>query len=1124
MKQKYMSILVIFNILIFSIITVFSGIMLFRASYASPTEWDGTIGTAFAGGSGSSSNPYLISNGKQLAYFISRCNASSYYRNRYYKLTADITLNEGFFDYKNEFEIYYYKNNNKYFVKDKDKYYDSSNQQIGSLHQLPISNFKFNGSFDGDGHIIYGLYYYYDDSILDDFGFFNETGSSSTIENIKLLNSVIICNSYEAGFIGSSNGNVKKIIYSGLIKNLSIEENIGYRSINANTIYLNSYTDSTTDKTFVLKGVSDQEFIYNGNNYNAGRFYIESNSPLNSVTFQSASTLNLSNVSYYYTSFGFFTGLIAHDGGTVNKSIDMCVVSGKVESGYGSTGAIVGGISSGNPANNNVIFELKRSYSTASVSGSGYVGGIVGRLATPIGTTINISNVYNAGTVSALQSINTTYTGGLVGGHLNSYVKFSNCINHSTYSLSGQFLGQSDVINYISASNYNYYTKAGEKVVGNYNGSITGITYSSFANINTQKLRTMDYLDYNSASVGDSDASWILNTGELPYLYFDDRVAPNVNVSINISGETKSWNNSVSNRSLDVLYDNDEQKTVNYTSSDSNEIALVEYRVVDNIFSDGALGVDFNDALMSISNSGSIDISNNYCSIVYVRATDIYGNVSYAYTDIIMSGYKTTKYVDSEADNDIMVDKVVMSDSVLNINFKQQFSVVSNSFITNVPSSYQYLKFVNELPVGTKLSLYDSRDKNTYVLYIDANTQYISRDGFYYISLSNFHSVLDSSSFYNNNFNSFSTSTSFDCDITLSFEFDDDSEYYFSDSTNFSGLVNLPDDTSFIPSMTGKIDTIVASIIDYYDIQYYLDPNFSDINIQTNSLSNSYTLNFDVSKLVPTILIDGHDYIIRSKRNGYKNFKLYVELVGPNNEKLSPFVGANFKYTLISNGVSTVFNNKTNSVAMADFVINNWNYTGPTSYGDDEYKYNFDVKVDLVGNNFRNILPNSGYKLKFWILPSDDYASIDPKIVPVTIDSPKVFDGYSFQSSIDRNDRIFDHETGKNLNNNNYITYNYSYNLYSGNYQFLQYRLLKHIDYDNEFTSVNPSTVLQSNSYSLSGLYFKLNTNACLAGTTGCYERIILKDNIPEGSYSVEVYLMRGDTAISQDYFNFIVK
>ena len=178
----------------------------------------------------------------------------------------------------------------------------------------------------------------------------------------------------------------------------------------------------------------------------------------------------------------------------------------------------------------------------------------------------------------------------------------------------------------------------------------------------------------------------------------------------------------------------------------------------------------------------------------------------------------------------------------------------------------------------------------------------------------------------------------------------------------------------------------------------------------------------------------------------------------------------------------------------------------------------------MVMMNFRNILPNNNYKLKFWILPSDDYSTVNSVEVPVTIDSPKVFDGYSFQSSIDRNDRIFDNETGKNLNNNNYITYNYNYNLYSGNSQFLQYRFLK--QNNNVYNSVNPSTVLQPNSYSLSGSgsYFKLNSNACLAGTTGCYERLILKDNIPEGSYSVEVFLMRGNTAISQDYFNFIVK
>jgi len=1050
MKQKYMSILVIFNILIFSVITVFSGIMLFHASYAVPTEWDGTMGTGFAGGNGSSSRPYLISSGKELAYFIKKCNETASYRSKYYKLTADITLNDGYFDFKSTSEYYYYKNGLKYYIN-KNKYYDTnvytSQHEVGSFNQLPVSKFTFTGSFDGNDKAIYGMFYYSEEDD-DCFGLFYKTavnnGSSAEIKGLKVINSSIIAtNSTYVGLIGSlSSTNVTSVLYSGLIENLT--------------------------------------------NENAS----------------SAGFIGHINISNY------------------NINLNLVSISGYVMGN--NAGGLIGSYSgNGSSTNSNIYISLMRCCNYATVVGgvisslSGIKtrnsGGIIGIIDSNYKASFYFSNVFNLGIVNS-------YYGGCSGGFIGyvysfKVITFRNCFNDSKSNLTGQFVGCFDDYDStkIDFSGKNYYTK-NSKVIGNYSSIVSGFTYNS--QLTKSVLVGMGYKEYPVDG-------WYYKD-DRPYIYFDDKDAPNINLSINISGESKSWSVSENKRNIWTLYDNDDQKTVNYTSSDSNKIVLVEYRVVPNNFLKDHLNINFDDAIISNSNSSSIDISNNNCSIVYVRVTDIYGNVSYAYTDLIMSGYKTTEYVDSEADDDIVVDKAVMSDSVLNINFKQQFSVENNAYISLTETMRQYLCLVNKLPVGTKLSLYDSRDKNTYILYIDENTDYLNENTYYVIDLSNFHSVLDSSTFYNNNLDSFATSTSFDCDITISFDFPDsfngDRDYYFSNS-----FLHSVSDSNASRLNSKIIDTIVTSIDYYYDTEYYLNPNFSDINIQTNSLSNSYTLNFDVRKKVPITSIDGHDYIIRSKRNGYKNFKLYVQLVNPNNRNLSPLVGANFKYTLISNGVSKVFNNKSNSVAMADFVINNWNYTGHTS-DDDEYTYNFDVKVDLVGNNFKNILPNNDYKLKFWILPSDDYATIDPEMVPVTIDSPKVFDGYSFRSSIDRNDRIFDHETGKNLNNNNYITYNYSYNLYSGNSQFLQYRFLKQNN-NNVYTSVNPSTVLQPNSYSsLYWNYFKLNTNACLAGTTGCYERLMFKNNIPEGSYSVEVYLMRGDTAISQDYFNFIVK
>ena len=58
--------------------------------------WNGIPATSFAGGSGTESDPYLISNGAELAYLAQKVNEDNTtqnpYRSAWYKLTADIDL------------------------------------------------------------------------------------------------------------------------------------------------------------------------------------------------------------------------------------------------------------------------------------------------------------------------------------------------------------------------------------------------------------------------------------------------------------------------------------------------------------------------------------------------------------------------------------------------------------------------------------------------------------------------------------------------------------------------------------------------------------------------------------------------------------------------------------------------------------------------------------------------------------------------------------------------------------------------------------------------------------------------------------------------------------------------
>jgi len=88
--------------------------------------WDGTAATSFDSGSGTEDDPYLISNGAQLAGISD---------NSYYRLTADIYLND-----TTGWESW-----------------TAENGPANVWTPLFSSN-NFQGTLDGDGHTIYGLY------------------------------------------------------------------------------------------------------------------------------------------------------------------------------------------------------------------------------------------------------------------------------------------------------------------------------------------------------------------------------------------------------------------------------------------------------------------------------------------------------------------------------------------------------------------------------------------------------------------------------------------------------------------------------------------------------------------------------------------------------------------------------------------------------------------------------------------------------------------------------------------------------------------------------------------------------------------------------------------------------
>ena len=143
--------------------------------------WDGTT-MAPVNGSGSEADPYLISYAAELAYIISNGGAAD----TYYKLTNDIYLN------------------NIYMID-----WATGEAADGYTPNAWYENQAFQGNIDGDGHVVYGLYYN-DGADLAAFGYYYNSAliprvndnTSVSITNLGVDNAFIHAAQGASAFVG----------------------------------------------------------------------------------------------------------------------------------------------------------------------------------------------------------------------------------------------------------------------------------------------------------------------------------------------------------------------------------------------------------------------------------------------------------------------------------------------------------------------------------------------------------------------------------------------------------------------------------------------------------------------------------------------------------------------------------------------------------------------------------------------------------------------------------------------------------------------------------------------------------------------------------------------------------
>ena len=297
--------------------------------FAAPTTdyWQNSYASSFAGGSGTSSSPYLISNGAQLARMAYLVNGSSYssYNADYFRLTTDIDLSGKIWT------------------------------PIGLVH-------NFAGNFDGNGYTINGLtctMYSSDDPI---YGF---DAYSSSYFGMGLFGYLYGADVYDFVLTNVDIGNNTE--YGNMISSPS-----SYLCVGGVCAYARG--SSSTSKTVISQvgafgSVNCAFYDFNSIQYIGGivgRMYYY-------TTLEKS--FNYASVTSGYTegstSYGYVGGLVGYAYGSSSSRnvITDCYNCGSV-SNYGYR---VGGIA-GYTYNTNII----RCYNDASVRSFYYGGGLVG--------------------------------------------------------------------------------------------------------------------------------------------------------------------------------------------------------------------------------------------------------------------------------------------------------------------------------------------------------------------------------------------------------------------------------------------------------------------------------------------------------------------------------------------------------------------------------------------------------------------------------------------------------------------------------------------------------------------------------------------------------------------------
>ncbi|HHT38285.1 MAG TPA: hypothetical protein GXZ95_02580 [Mollicutes bacterium] len=714
--------------------------------------WDGSVATSYRKGNGTVGDPYIISNGSELAYFYTQLQNNDY-DNNYFALSNDIVLNDGVFNYDEESGITYILNGETYYVDHySNKYYDNVNREgneIGSLNTFNSLN-GFKGSFDGKSFTIYGLYI--TDENSDELALF--TDLKGDIKNLYVQNSVVHGGTITAGIASIANDvSLKNILFDGYVVgrktnltksintkpsvsdiSLSSVEKTDYIDLTNNIPFIGSEIVSTSiTGNYVITG-SDEESTsikINGVEITNGSFEIDLGSvildkiPVETSTNSDEATLTFLNLSYNIEyNYAVAGGIIAvSDNTTIENVINKAYVYGN-----NISGGIVGVTTSS--------LNINQSYNVGNIDSEYVSGGLISTIEKS-NNVIVVSKSYNTGEINSLNN------GGLIGVASNNRdsILLSNVFNTSNNYSIGTIEGT--VINVTNA-----YFVNGPTAIKN------GSTNGNFVLTSMENLKTSNFLIDNLSlnefvSFADLDENnqnaWVFEYDSLPILFIDDLNNPIANINVNLY----SWNNFSGELNKVRL---NSKITFNIEAA-SELIPLKEiYYYISN--STEALTKDeLNEVTSWNSYSGIVQITEEGFYVVYAKVIDYNDNVTYLNTDILVLDLSSssasvsvdgktwedlrepTSYIYIGKPTQVTIEAVDNLSGVSSIKYYITDEILSEKDLEELSESnwITYNDDISISEVGTYIVYVKVLDNCDYVTYI--NTDYIVFDGYNYNDL-----------------------------------------------------------------------------------------------------------------------------------------------------------------------------------------------------------------------------------------------------------------------------------------------------------------------------------------------------------------------------------------------------